>query len=57
MGKPPQIARTTEDLEVDKAEFDRALKKLIATPPIRKADLVGKRKPWDRRPPRSSSSR
>jgi len=36
-------SETVKNLVVDKAEFDRALRKLIATPPLRAAD-IGKRK-------------
>jgi hypothetical protein len=40
------VSDAVRNLEVDKAEFDAALKKLIATPPIRKA-TIAKRRPWE----------
>ncbi len=56
MKKLREASETIKTLEVDKAEFDRALAKMIATPPIRKAS-VPKRTPWDgviRRGPKAS---
>lgn len=57
MKKP--AGEAVRNLEVDKVEFDRALQKLIATPPIRGKTIKAKRKPWDNRPtrPTSNSSR
>jgi hypothetical protein len=43
MSKP--VSDTVKNLEVDKAEFDRALAKLIATAPIRKG-TIPKGAPW-----------
>jgi hypothetical protein len=43
---PKPISDPVKNLEVDKTEFDAALKKLIATPPIRKA-TIAKRRPWE----------
>jgi hypothetical protein len=53
MPKTAVVSDAVKNLEVDKGEFDRALKKLIATRPIRAEDLKGKRKPWDLRRPRT----
>jgi hypothetical protein len=41
---------TVKNLTVDKGDFDAAIKKLIATPPIRSATVERKRKPYDQRP-------
>lgn len=43
---PKPVSDAVKNLEVDKGEFDAALKKLIATPPIRKA-TIAKRRPWE----------
>ena len=42
--KMKEVSETVKNLEVDKAEFDRVLKRLIGTPPIRKAPARSKRK-------------
>lgn len=45
MTKTKDASDAVRNLKVDKSAFDAALKKLIATPPIRKADIP-KAKPW-----------
>jgi hypothetical protein len=50
-----EVSDTVKNLVVDKDEFDRALKRLIATPPIRSAAIEGKPKPYDKRPTRAKS--
>ena len=49
MRKSAGVSERVKTLEVDKADFDRVLKKLIATPPIRKTMIAAKPKPWGRR--------
>jgi hypothetical protein len=44
-----EVSEAVKNLKVDKAEFDAALQKLIATPPIRKAGIP-KRTPWSGTP-------
>ncbi len=41
---PKPVSEAVKNLEVNKAEFDEALRKLIATPPIR-LSATEKRKP------------
>ena len=45
MAKTKEVSDAVKNLKVDKAEFDAALQKLIATPPIRKA-TIPKGRPW-----------
>ncbi len=42
---PKPVSDAVKDLKVEKSAFDAALKKLIATSPIRKA-MIAKRRPW-----------
>lgn len=46
--KPPTDA--VKNLKVDKSEFDAAMRKLIATPPIRGTKPAAKRHRSDRKP-------
>jgi hypothetical protein len=43
--KSKAVSDAVKNLEVDKGELDRALQKLIATPPIRKG-TIPKGHPW-----------
>ena len=49
MAQRKEVSEAVKNLEVDKADFDAALGKLLAASPIRKADIP-KLTPWSGTP-------
>lgn len=50
---PKPVSEAVKNLVVDKAEFDSALRKLIATPPLRAAAIAKRKTRATRRVPAS----